>query len=300
MFQIVLILCIIIFILIFRLYLLNRGIKNITNQLKEYNTLTNNKKIDITLSNKSLELLADTINEHITISNRLRNEQKKAQSELMKQVANISHDLRTPLTSIMGYVQMIKKGKSDKKNNELYIDRIETRAKDLYELIENFFTLSFTQSQEYLLELTVVDLRKEVIEVMISNYDLLHDKGIILEADFEEIPYLVKGEKVAIKRVILNLMANLIKHSKGNSIIRLERGDHIRLSIISDANGFQAENKEKIFDRFFTGDENREYQNVNTGLGLAIVKSLMIKMDGMAGCDVYNGKLIIYCEWKRD
>lgn len=299
MFQIILILCVIIFILLSRLYLLNRGIKDITNQLEAYNTLTNNKKIDMTLSSNALELLADAINEHITLSNRLRNEQKKAQSELRRQVANISHDLRTPLTSIMGYVQMMKKGKANKESNELYIDRIETRAKDLYELIENFFTLSFVESQEYVLELTMIDLRKEVIEVMISSYDLLHEKGIELEVDFEEIPYLIKGEKVAIKRVLLNLMANLVKHSSGNSIIRLEQGDYIRLSIISDANGFQAENKEKIFERFFTGDENRAPQKGNTGLGLAIVKSLMLKMEGLVGCDVKNGKIIIYCEWKR-
>lgn len=298
MFQIVLILCIIVFALLSRLYLLNRGIKNIKNQLEVYNTLTNNKKIDITLSSKSLELLADAINEHITVSNRLRNEQKKAESELKKQVANISHDLRTPLTSIMGYVQMMKKGKLDKESNELYIDRIEDRAKDLYELIENFFTLSFVQSQEYVLELNVIDLRKEIIEVMVSSYDLLHEKGIELEFDFEEKPYLVKGEKVAIRRVLLNLMTNLAKHSSGNSIIRLEEEDYVRLSIISDANGFHYENKEKIFERFFTGDENRAPQKGNTGLGLAIVKSLMIKMEGLVGCDVENGKLIIYCEWK--
>lgn len=290
---------IVILILLIRLYLISKGVQNITHQLKEYNTLSINKKINISLSVKMLEDLAESVNECISMSNRFQNEQKQVENEFRAQVANISHDLRTPLTSIMGYVQIMKRGKIEEANWTLYLNRIETRAKNLYELIESFFTLSLIDSPDYTLELTTIDLKKLLIEVMLSWYDQLNDKGIELQFEYEDIPYIVEGEELAIKRVLSNLISNLMKHSAGKATIKLEEKATIKLSIINSANGLTAENKEKIFERFYTGYESRTSNSGNTGLGLTIVKSLMLKMNGIAGCEIKDDTIVIYCEWQR-
>ncbi len=104
------------------MYFYEREIKNITIQLNEYNNLKSLKKIDATLFDKEIENLAYSINKHIDINIQSQIKQKRLEEEIRKNIANISHDLRTPLTSSIGYIQMIKKGIYQRKSKwNIYI-----------------------------------------------------------------------------------------------------------------------------------------------------------------------------------
>ncbi|MDO5294732.1 MAG: HAMP domain-containing sensor histidine kinase [bacterium] len=299
MFWIIILLCGVIAVLLIRLSTLKKGLKNITGQLEEYSKLTTRKKIDLSLSCKEMEDLAESINTYISVSNRLQNEQKTMQEELRKQFANISHDLRTPLTSIRGYAQILKRGKIVDEKREWYLERIDARSKDLYELVENFFTLSLIEAPEYTLSLVPVELKNLIMDIITSFYDQFEEAGIHPIFQIEKKEYLVMGEEAAIKRVVLNLVGNLLKYATGEVIIRLEHQEEfVQFIVINDAGNLTPENKDKIFERFYTGDESRTASNQNTGLGLTIAKSLMLNMGGMLDCKIDEGKLWMICKWK--
>ena len=101
----------IIIVLLLRFLFINKEIKNIVRQLEDYNNFKTRKKIDINLINKNIEGLAQSINKHIEISKKLQIKQLNSEEELKSMISSISHDLRTPLTSIRGYLQMLKKNR---------------------------------------------------------------------------------------------------------------------------------------------------------------------------------------------
>lgn len=135
---IIIVLIIFLIILLSYIFFIKREIKNIRIQLDEYNNLNSLKKVDITLFDKEIENLAYSINKHIDINIQSQIKQKRLEEEIRKNIANISHDLRTPLTSIIGYIQMIKKGNLSKEKEIEYIDIAERRAKDLQNLLSDF------------------------------------------------------------------------------------------------------------------------------------------------------------------
>ncbi len=135
---IIIVLIIFLLLLLSYVFFMKREMKNITIQLNDYNNLKSLKKIDATLFDKEIENLAYSINKHIDINIQSQIKQKRLEEEIRKNIANISHDLRTPLTSIIGYIQMIKKGNLSKEKQIEYIDIAERRAKDLQNLLSDF------------------------------------------------------------------------------------------------------------------------------------------------------------------
>ena len=131
----------IIIVLLLRLLFVNKEIKNIVRQLEDYNNFKTRKKIDINLINKNIEGLAQSINKHIEISKKLQIKQLNSEEELKSMISSISHDLRTPLTSIRGYLQMLKKTDISDAKRDKYLAIADNRAKDLQELINQFFML---------------------------------------------------------------------------------------------------------------------------------------------------------------
>lgn len=126
--------------LLFYIFCLKKQMRNITDQLNEYNRGDSRKKIDVQLVDKDMINLASSINKYIDINIQSQINQKKLEVEIRKAISNVSHDLRTPLTSILGYIQMIKKGNLAQKKQMEYINIAENRAKDLQNLLNDFFS----------------------------------------------------------------------------------------------------------------------------------------------------------------
>lgn len=284
---------VIILFLLSRLFYVNRELRKITKQLNKYNELKTKKKIDINLVNKDIELLAESINKHMEISKKLQIKQINAEDNLRNMIAGISHDLRTPLTSIKGYLQMLKNPELTDEKKKMYIDRAEKRAKDLQVLLDEFFMLSVIDSKEYTIKLESVDLKEMLIEVLSSFYDEFNSKNINPDIEICNEVINVLGDVFSIKRVIENLMINISKHSKGNIKIILVRDSKVaELTIIDWAENISEEKCTRLFDKFYNDDKSK-----GAGLGLAIVKELMIKMNGNVSAEIKLNKLYIKCMW---
>lgn len=279
------------------LYLMNKEIKNISNQLKNYNHKNTNKKIDINLFNKNIEFLAKNINNHIDISKELQIKQIQSEKEFKKSIANISHDLRTPLTSIRGYLQILNKDGIDDAKKKKYIDIIDRRARDLQALLNDFFMMSVIDSKEYDINLESIDVSELLIESISDFYDEFNKKGINPKIDIDEGENIVLGDYRSLKRIIDNLIINAIKHSEGEVIINLKNKDgEIILSLCNVAHGLLGCEESLLFNRFYKKDGARTINS--TGLGLYIVKELMEKMGGKVNIKLEDNFFNIYCKWK--
>lgn len=254
-------------ILAFSLFSWKRQICEITKQISE------NKKLRISLSNKQIEKLAGIINEKKHLEQKTNIQIIQEKEQLKHSIANISHDLRTPLTSIQGYLTLLKDCE-DKEEQEHYFSVIQAKTDYLTELVQIFYDLSLIESDDYILGIEKIDVNRIVTDCLINKYNELKELSPTIK--IENAPVWITGNAVACKRIIDNLATNAIRYSN----------DYIE--IVMDADGiFTVKNTTSelknidvniLFQKFYTVDTSRS--NGNTGLGLYIVKELLNKIEG--------------------
>ncbi len=254
-------------ILAFSLFSWKRQICEITKQISE------NKKLRISLSNKQIEKLAGIINEKKHLEQKTNIQIIQEKEQLKHSIANISHDLRTPLTSIQGYLTLLKDCE-DKEEQEHYFSVIQAKTDYLTELVQIFYDLSLIESDDYILGIEKIDVNRIVTDCLINKYNELKELSPTIK--IENAPVWITGNAVACKRIIDNLVTNAIRYSN----------DYIE--IVMDADGiFTVKNTTSelknidvniLFQKFYTVDTSRS--NGNTGLGLYIVKELLNKIEG--------------------
>lgn len=279
---------------------MKREIRNITRELNDYNIDNSHKKISVCLFDKDIENLAISINKNIDLNIEAQAKQRKIDEDLKKSIANISHDLRTPLTSVIGYMQMIKKSDLTKEQQDKYLDIALNRANVLHDLLKDFFELSVIESPEYKLQNELVNINNILCEVLTSFYEAFSSKGIVPKILVPDENITAIGDKAAISRVIENLIVNMIKYSGDEASIDLYTEDkNVVLCTANSSPNIREEDVNLIFDRFYNGEAARTNSN-STGLGLAIAKSLMEKMSGEIYGEVKQDKLYIFCKWRSN
>ena len=254
-------------ILMFSLFSWKRQICEITKQISE------NKKLRISLSDKQIEKLAGIINEKNDLEQKTKVRIIQEKEQLKHSIADISHDLRTPLTSIQGYLTLLKDCE-DKEEQEHYFSVIQAKTNYLTELLQIFYDLSLIESDDYILEIEEIDVNRIVTDCLIDKYNEL--KELTPTIKIENAPVWIIGNAVACKRIIDNLVTNAIRYSDDD------------IEIVMDADGiFTVKNTTSelknidvniLFQKFYTVDTSRS--NGNTGLGLYIVKELLNKIEG--------------------
>ena len=284
------------FIFLSHLLFIKKELKNILNQLKNYNIRKTEKKIDITLLDKDIEKMTIEINNLIDLHALSNIEKKSAERELKQAIANISHDLRTPLTSILGYIQLIEKPEVTDEERKEYLAIAKDRAKRLQILLNDFFELSVIESVDHSLKLGKLGLNSIVEEIVINLYDKFNEQQIVPSIKIPQEQMNIIGDESAIKRVIENLVINAIRYSDGNVSITLERNStKINLTISNDVKDITEKDVELFFNRFYTADQTRSGKG--TGLGLSIAKALMDKMNGKLSAELKDSWLYVKCSW---
>lgn len=269
-------LVVIIIFLAVRLFILRREIMRISNALEKLNTGISNEKLTVAMLHKPLETLCQQINHGIEMQTNARIKAENHEAELRAQISNISHDLRTPLTAILGYISMAKTTPEKTAN---YLEIIEDRSKALQSLVEQFYELSVIEDSNAELALEPVDITAALTNCLLGNYTLFEAKGIQPESRLPERAVMVISNAQALERIFQNLLQNALKFAKRGIIISLtDKGTHCTFSISNDADNLTDANVDHLFERFYTADKSRT--SGNTGLGLYIVKRLLEKMQG--------------------
>ncbi|MFJ7187051.1 sensor histidine kinase [Lysinibacillus xylanilyticus] len=298
MIYIVIICVIAVFLILIRFYLLKLELKRVTRQLNQLNNKVISKKIDLTFYDKDLENLAKNINDQIDLTNEAIFEKLRTENEMKQAIANISHDIRTPMTSILGYIQFLESDDIGPEKKIKYQKNIKNGALRLKVLLDEFFELSTIESADYPLKMENIKLNKLLVEVLIGFYDDFNKAQIEPSILIPENEIYITGDSSAVKRVIENLISNAIKHSSGNVTIQLvKHSSSVQLNIMNPAKELKEQDLPLLFDRFYKVDQTRTKKS--TGLGLFIAKSLMIKMNGNLSAELNGDQLLMKCEWKN-
>lgn len=263
----------------FQTFYADMQIKSLINQITDINGNKTDSKLTIGLLNKKIEELTLKINETIQIKKKSEVSKIRLEMDLRKNIANISHDLRTPLTSIIGYIQFLKLDNISEAEKNEYIVIAEKRAKALESLLNDFYELSLIESMDYKLESEKININRIVEEVVLGKYADFMNKGINPNVEIPKENVYILGDRKAFERIIENLLGNTVKYAKDRVSISLQtEKDKVFIKINNNVNNLSKEDVQKVFDRFYMA--GKTHNGKGTGLGLSIAKGLIEKMNG--------------------
>lgn len=289
----VVMLCILVFILIVYIAFIQKQLRSINIQLDKRLSENTRQPLTIDLFSKTINRLAININRCLKLEEKQRLEGIREQKQFKELISNISHDLRTPLTAIKGYQQLLEK--ENLSNPQL--EKLHTAQKytdELGDLIEHFFEYSYLITARVEPSLEKINLTNLAIDCVLSYIGIFEEKNISVNIE-ETPPIYVLGDKNMLTRVIENLLNNCAKHSLGDIDVKIESKSKARITFINPVNPNININVDKLFHRFYTGDSTR---NKSTGLGLSIVEFLVEQMNGDVGAylDTKSNKIAIFFE----
>lgn len=280
------ILAAIICVLFIKIYLMKKSVREIEEKLSEKLQTETNTLIDISSRDEDLRRLADTLNVELR---RLREERwrfKQGDKELKDAVTNISHDLRTPLTAVCGYLDLLKKEEKSE-TAAGYLSIIENRTQVMRELTEELFDYSLLSSAEEEKKENVC-LNAALEESIASFYGAIRQSGIEPEISITERRIERNLDAMALTRIFGNIINNAMKYSDGDFRVELKEDGTIIFS--NSAKNLNSVAAERLFDRFYTVETGRN----STGLGLSISKLLTERMGGKIRAEYQEGRLIIF------
>lgn len=277
----------IIIVLLVKIHILQKSVKEIEIAFADRLVTDTNVLIDISSGDKNVRRLANTINGQLR---KLRTERRRFQQgdlELKNAVTNISHDLRTPLTALSGYLELLEQEEKSESINR-YIEIIKDRVDILTQLSEELFRYSVIISTKDNITKEQVIINTVLEESIAAFYTVLTERNIVPEIQVSETKVVRMLDRSALSRVFSNLISNVIKYSDGDLKIVLSENGEIAFSNM--ASGLDEIQVGRLFDRFYTVEAARK----STGLGLTISKTLVEQMKGTISATYENNRLSIH------
>ena len=277
----------IIIALLVKMHILQKSVKEIEIAIVDRLVTDTNVLIDISSSDKNMCRLANTVNKQLR---KLRTERRRFQQgdlELKNAVTNISHDLRTPLTALSGYLELLEQEEKSATVNR-YIEIIKDRVDILKQLSEELFKYSVIISTKNNITKEQVIINTVLEESIAAFYTVLTERNIVPEIQISETKVVRMLDRSALSRVFSNLISNVIKYSDGDLKIVLSENGEIAFSNM--ASGLDEIQVGRLFDRFYTVEAARK----STGLGLTISKTLVEQMKGTISATYENNRLSIH------
>lgn len=273
-------------LLFLKLVFLKRSLKEMERAFADRLVMDTNTLIDVSSGDSSIRSLANAMNLQLRKLRDQRRRYQQGDRELKNAVTNISHDLRTPLTAICGYLDLLE---SEEKSEtaEQYLQIIRNRSQMLTLLTEELFGYSMALSDRRPLEKEPVELNRVLEESIAAFYTALHDRGIEPAITMPQKKIVRTLDPSALARVFSNLLNNAVRYSDGDLTVTLS--DTGEIVFANTAFGLDQVQVGRLFDRFYTV----ETAGKSTGLGLAIAKALTEQMGGMMSAQYENHRLCI-------
>ena len=279
------ILLLIIFVLLAKVYFLRKSAQEIAEAFRDRLTADTNTLIDISTRDPYMRKLTADINVQLRLLRKERHRYQQGDLELKEAVTNISHDLRTPLTAINGYLDLLEREEKSE-NVQRYLSQIQNRTEVLKNLTEELFRYSVvTSSQE--LKRSRMDVVRVLEESLLSFYAVMQEKGIQPEIDLPEEPVYRELDAGAVNRIFANIISNALKYSDGDFGVKMDRNGSVIFT--NTAHNLNVVTVGRLFDRFYTVEASRN----STGLGLSIAKVLTERMGGTISAQYEGDRLSI-------
>lgn len=275
--------CVVVFV-ITKLIFIKKSIKEIRMQLTPILKSDTNNLLTISSSDRDVKELATSLNVELKELRKQRLQYENGNQELKKSITNVSHDMRTPLTAISGYIDLIK---NQKDKQDEYLEIIERKTDDLILLTEQLFDFSKTVDIGAKIEKHTYCINELLEETLVNYYIIFKENNIVPDVNITDEKIYKNVDKDTIVRVFENILSNVIKYSNGDFKIFLDKDGKITFS--NRATSLDATTVEKIFNRYYTVENAKK----STGLGLSIAKQLVELNNGNILAKYLNGELII-------
>ncbi|MBR6337198.1 MAG: HAMP domain-containing histidine kinase [Ruminococcus sp.] len=284
---IIIALIVIIALLCLKIILLKHSAKEIGTQYKEKLGSDTNVPIGISTIDRDMQQLARNINEQLREIKRRQVRFEQGDNELKTAITNISHDIRTPLTAINGYLKLLEKEEKSSDAEE-YLRIITERVQAMKALADELFEYSVIVSKKEDSEPEEVHINRLLEESITAMYGALTEKGITPEIDITDQKVVRITDREALTRVFSNILSNVIKYSKGDLSVKMDSDGNI--SFTNLAPDLTETEVERLFDRFYTVTDAR----ASTGLGLSIAKTLASRAGADISAELKSGRLTIW------
>ena len=257
-----------------------KKIYHIANDLRRILDDGTDEKVMFFTDDKALIALNTQINRILDEQQKTKAEYCASQLSEKRMLSNISHDIRTPMTVIQGYVEMLLI--NDKTDMEV-IRKVDTKVKQVTNMIEEFFTLTKLESGDYIVDFSRVHCNEICKSCIIGFYDILSEKGFDVDIDIPEQDIFAYADKVAVERVLNNLISNAVRYGYEGNFLQIklyETGNYVFIDVMDKGKGIDHIISKCVFDRLYTVDDSRNKLVQGNGLGLTIAKQLSQKMGG--------------------
>ncbi|MED1113651.1 HAMP domain-containing histidine kinase [Bacillus paramycoides] len=242
------------------------------------------EKLLVMTDNKELQKLLVTINHLLDAKQKTNADHAKVEISMRKMLSNISHDLKTPLTVILGYTEMLNIDKTmNEEERQLLLQKVHVKTLEVMELIHKFFDLAKLESGDKAIEITKINMNEICREKILSFYDLVTSKGFEVHIDIPERNIYAFGNAEVIGRVLNNLISNAIAYGydgKALGMVLREDETSVYIDVWDKGKGIDESHIDKVFERMYTLEDSRNRLYQGSGLGLTITKRLVEAMDG--------------------
>ena len=271
-------------IVIYQQFVFRRGIqkqlKEISQKLEKIQDTDSDENIMMFTDEQALMELLVQINRLLENQRKMKVDYRRSQISAKKMLSNISHDIKTPMTVILGYLEIMRIN-GDKEDEMLL--KVEQKAKRVMELINQFFTLAKLEAGDMELEISRINICEVCRENILDFYELLKQKEFQVEVKIPEEAVFIMGNKEALHRILYNLISNVIRYGLDGRylglVLRSVKND-VYIDVIDKGKGIEKEFAGNVFERLFTMEDSRNRRIQGNGLGLTIAQTLAQQLGG--------------------
>jgi signal transduction histidine kinase len=255
-------------------------LKKISQKLEEIQDTDSDENVMVFTDNKVLMDLAAQINRLLENQRKVKVDYRRSEISSKKMLSNISHDIKTPMTVILGYLEIMRLNSSGE--NEMLL-KVEQKVQRVMELINQFFTLAKLEAGDTEITISKIDVCEACRENVLDFYELLTQKEFQVDVDIPEEAVFVRGNKDALQRILFNLISNVVRYgSDGKYMGMFLRSDekYIYIDVVDKGKGIERAFAQNVFERLFTMEDSRNREIQGNGLGLTIAQNLAHQLGG--------------------
>lgn len=271
-------------------------LQTISAKLEEIAKTDSDERIHIFTDQKELIELSAQINGLLEKHQKVKVDYRRSLMASKKMLSNISHDIKTPMTVLLGYLELMRlQGASDE-----MLQKAEQKANQVMELIDQFFTLSKLESGDTDIALSEVNLSEICRETILDFYEILTNDHFQVEIDMPKTPVYVMGNIEALQRIFSNLISNAIRYGADGAYLGLfltTEKDKAIVRVVDHGKGIEKAFADSVFDRLFTMEDSRSRKVQGNGLGLTIAKNLAEKLEGSLTLESTPGVITTFTLW---
>ncbi len=270
-------------VVLYQRFAFRRGVqadlRAIHNKLKEISDTDSEEKVKVFTENRELMELAAQINRLLEDHLRIKADYRRFEMASRRMLSNISHDMKTPMTVILGYLEIMQMNGA----TEETLEKTRQKAEKLVELIDQFFTLAKIEAGDKQLEISRIDACEICRESILDFYEILSGADFRVEIGLPESPVYVQGDREALQRILSNLISNGIRYGAHGKYLGIFLGTDKRdvcIEVADKGQGIPESFEKSVFDRLFTMEDSRSRSVQGNGLGLTIARNLARQMGG--------------------